>query len=82
MKYLFLLLAAAMTSCLPFVDARDGCPKMLMCTEIYKSIGLVIKDTDGKPYELDEFTTTKMSTGEKVPISLTIDKDQILQTGQ
>jgi hypothetical protein len=80
MKYLFLLLAA-ITSCAPLEDSDDGCPEMNMCTEIYKSIGLTIKDKDGKPYPLDTFVTTKLSTGEIVPISSVFNNDRILQTG-
>jgi hypothetical protein len=82
MKYLFLLATLSMTSCSTIVDSRDGCSNTIACTEVYKSIVLTIKDQEGKPYALDEYATTKLSTGEKVLIRAAAGNEQIIKTGQ
>lgn len=44
----------------------DECPQNIGCTKIYVLVTAEIKDANDKPYKLDAYYTTKISTGEKI----------------
>jgi len=46
----------------------DGCPINIACTDVYVAVAVNIKNQHGNPYVLDEYYTTKLATGEKLPI--------------
>lgn len=45
------------------------CAGNQICTEVYMSIALEIKDQQGNPYSLDEYYTTKVATGQKIVLN-------------
>ena len=61
---LFLLLGACEDNNL--ADAGD-CPSNNICTEVYVTVAVNLKNQQGKAYTLDEYYTTKISSGEKLP---------------
>lgn len=46
----------------------EECPQNIGCTKIYVLVNAEIKDANDKPYKLDAYYTTKMSTGEKISL--------------
>lgn len=49
-------------------DVEADCPEGIMCTEEFRTITITIKDSDGKPYALDNYQSTLVSSGEKIPL--------------
>ena len=62
----------SLTVLLPFLMAAScrknqktaKCPADVMCTKIFASVGVAVKNTDGTPGQLDEVYTIRVSTSE------------------
>lgn len=72
MKKILLFLAATLlfSTCKKdlFLDSPDpcNCSDKVNCTAIYSSVVAAIKNQNGQPIGLDDYYTTKISTGEKL----------------
>ncbi|MCF2446235.1 hypothetical protein L0657_19920 [Dyadobacter sp. CY345] len=67
--FVYFLLILISSNCKKEVDeATDpcNCTTAVNCTENYITLVLTVTNTSGQPVDLDDYYTTKISTGEKI----------------
>lgn len=48
------------------VQRTEECSAVQVCTEVYMSLILEVKDSQGQPVAFTEYYTTKLTTGQKI----------------
>lgn len=61
-------------------DVEADCPEGIMCTQEFRTVTITIQNGNGKPYALDNYQSTLVSSGEKIPLQKEIFQDSLFQS--